>query len=115
MLLVVSLLTVKSDRRELVDEVRRGVISEGPKDEGGLLHWSRGVVVGLLGSWVPTDAILLIRAPDCYPVVVDWWKIRWGMMQNRWGRGSRCCSTNSCGGVSGFNGISLDWLWWASA
>ena len=75
-LLVVSLLTVKSDRRELVDEVRRGVISEGPKDEGGLLHWSRGVVVGLLGSWVPTDAILLIRAPDCYPVVVDWWKIR---------------------------------------
>ena len=75
-LLVVSLLTVKSDRRELVDEVRRGVISEGPKDEGGLLHWSCGVVVGLLGSWVPTDAILLIRAPDCYPVVVDWWKIR---------------------------------------
>ena len=75
-LLVVSLLTVKSDRRELVDKVRRGVISEGPKDEGGLLHWSRGVVVGLLGSWVPTDAILLIRAPDCYPVVVDWWKIR---------------------------------------
>ena len=75
-LLVVSLLTVKSDRRELVDEVRRGVISEGPKDEGGLLHWSRGVVVGLLDSWVPTDAILLIRAPDCYPVVVDWWKVR---------------------------------------
>ena len=27
-------------------------------------------------DWVPTDAILLIRAPDCYPVVVDWWKIR---------------------------------------
>ena len=75
-LLVVSLLTVKSDRRKLVDEVRRGVISEGPKDERGLLHWSRGVVVGLLGSWVPTDAILLIRAPDCYPVVIDWWKIR---------------------------------------
>ena len=34
-------------------------------------------------DWVPTDAILLIRAPDCYPVVVDWWKIRWGVMQNR--------------------------------
>ena len=75
-LLVVSLLTVKSDRRELVDKVRRGVISQGPKDEGGLLHWSRGVVICLLGSWVPTDAILLIRAPDCYPVVVDWWKVR---------------------------------------
>ena len=70
-LLVVSLLTVKSDRRELVDKVRRGVISEGPKDEGGLLHWSRGVVVGLLDSRVLTDAILLIRAPDCYPQVVD--------------------------------------------
>ena len=52
------------------------MISEGPKDGGGLLHWSRGVVVGLLGSWVPTDAILLILAPDCYPVVVDWWKVR---------------------------------------
>ena len=75
-LLVVSLLTMKSDRRELVDKVKRGVISEGPKDGGGLLHWSRGVVVGLLGSRIPTDAILLIRAPDCYPVVVDWWKIR---------------------------------------
>ena len=22
-------------------------------------------------DWVPTDAILLIRAPDCYPQVVD--------------------------------------------
>ena len=75
-LLVVSLLTVKSDRRELVDKVRRGVISEGPRDEGGLLHWPRGVVVGLLDSRVLSDAILLIRAPDCYPVVVDWWKVR---------------------------------------
>ena len=70
-LLVVSLLTMKSDRRELVDKVKRGVISEGPKDGGGLLHWSRGVVVGLLGSRVPTDAVLLIGAPDCYPVVID--------------------------------------------
>ena len=75
-LLVVSFLTVKSDRRVLVDKVRRGVISEGQRDEGGLLHWPRGVVVGLLDSRALSDAILLIRAPDCYPVVVDWWKIR---------------------------------------
>ena len=75
-LLVVSLLTVKSDRRVLVDKVRRGVISEGPRDEGGLHHWPRGVVVGLLDSRALSDAILLIRAPDCYPVVVDWWKVR---------------------------------------
>ena len=48
-LLVVSLLTVKSDRRVLVDKVRREVISEGPRDKGGLLHWPRGVVVGFAG------------------------------------------------------------------
>ena len=29
--------------------------------------------------------------------------------------GPDAVSTISCGGVSGFNGISLDWLWWASA
>ena len=29
--------------------------------------------------------------------------------------GPDAVSTNSCGGVSGFNGISLNWLWWASA
>ena len=55
-LLVVSLLTMKSDRRELVDKVKGEVISEGPETEGGMLHWPHG-------------------------------------------------------GVSGFNGISLDWLW----
>ena len=55
-LLVVSLLTMKSGRRELVDKVKGEVISEGPETEVGLLHWSHV-------------------------------------------------------GVSGFNGISLDWLW----
>ena len=39
-LLVVSLLTMKSGRRELVDKVKGEVISEGPETEVGLLHWS---------------------------------------------------------------------------
>ena len=34
-LLVVSLLTMKSGRRELVDKVKGEVISEGPETEGG--------------------------------------------------------------------------------
>ena len=35
-LLVVSLLTMKSGRRELVDKVKGEVISEGPETEGGV-------------------------------------------------------------------------------
>ena len=46
-LLVVSLLTMKSGRRDLVDKVKGEVISEGPKTEVWLLHWSH---IGVSGS-----------------------------------------------------------------
>ena len=46
-LLVVSLLTMKSDRRELVDKVKGEVISQGQKTWVWLLHWSH---IGVYGS-----------------------------------------------------------------
>ena len=75
-----------------------------------MLHWSREVVAGLLGSRLLSHAILLIRAPDCCPVVVDWWKgqVRGCCAKQVRRRVQVAASTISYVEVSGLNGISIN-------